>query len=99
MDRAERLIEALADKQNRLDDVVTLLTDAQIRTEERFRETDLRFREVAERFRDTDGSIRELRTSIGELREFFREAEERSRTEAKAQRERLERWMAEERAK
>jgi len=43
MARAFASIDALAEKQTKLDDVVVLLTEAQIRTEERFRETDERF--------------------------------------------------------
>jgi hypothetical protein len=50
----------LAEKQARLDDVLVVLTEAQIKTEERFRETD-------ERFRDTDARIGKLVVAIGEF--------------------------------
>ena len=46
MDRVERLIGVPAEKQTKLDDVVTLLVDAQIRTEQRFQQTDERFRQL-----------------------------------------------------
>jgi flagellar hook-basal body complex protein FliE len=42
MGRAFTAIEALADKEARLDDVLATLTEAQIRTEERFQRTDER---------------------------------------------------------
>jgi hypothetical protein len=57
----------LAEKQARLDDVLVVLTDAQIKTEERFRETDQRFRETDQRFRDTDARIEKLVVAIGEF--------------------------------
>jgi len=60
VERVERLIELLAEKQARLDDVLVLLTEAQIKTEERFRETD-------ERFRQTDERIDKLVSAIGEM--------------------------------
>jgi galactokinase len=42
MGRAFTAIEALADKEARLDDLLATLTEAQIRTEERFQRTDER---------------------------------------------------------
>ena len=54
MDRVERLIGVPAEKQTKLDDVVTLLVDAQIRTEQRFRETDEIFRQLARRFEQSE---------------------------------------------
>jgi galactokinase len=42
MERAFVAIDALADKEAKLDDVLVLLTEAQIKTEERFQETDVR---------------------------------------------------------
>jgi hypothetical protein len=50
----------LAEKQARLDEVLVVLTEAQIKTEERFRETD-------QRFRDTDARIEKLVVAIGEF--------------------------------
>ena len=60
VDRLERWVEILAEKQAKLDDVIVLLTEAQIRTEERFRETD-------ERSRQTDQRIDKLVSAIGEF--------------------------------
>ncbi len=57
----------LADKQAKLDDVVVVLADAQIKTEARFRETDERFRKTDERFRETDARIEKLVVAIGEF--------------------------------
>lgn len=74
MGRAFTAIEALAEKQGKLDDVLVTLTDAQIETEQRFRETDARFHEIAAhsretdaRFRETDARIDKLVSAIGEL--------------------------------
>ena len=44
--RAFTAIESLADKQARLDDVLVTLTEAQIRTEERFQRTDDRIEKL-----------------------------------------------------
>src|SRR5205085_82027 len=81
MDRAERLIEALADKQTKLDDVLVTLAESQIKLqesqikteerfrqlEERFRQTDERFRETDKRFRETDERIEKLVSAIGAM--------------------------------
>jgi predicted translin family RNA/ssDNA-binding protein len=74
VERVERLIEVLAEKQAKRDDVLVLLTEAQIKTEERFRETDERFRRTDERFRrtderlsQTDERIDKLVSAIGEM--------------------------------
>jgi mevalonate kinase len=48
------------EKQAKLGDVLVLLTEAQIRTEERFQE-------VGQRFRETDERIGKLVSAIGEL--------------------------------
>ncbi|MGA2740779.1 MAG: hypothetical protein ABSG65_25500 [Bryobacteraceae bacterium] len=58
--RLEYLMGVLAEKQAKLDDVLVVLTDAQIKTEERFRETD-------QRFRDTDARIEKLVVAIGKF--------------------------------
>jgi predicted nucleic acid-binding Zn-ribbon protein len=65
--RLENLMGRLAEKQEKLDDVLVLLTEAQIKTEERFQETDRRFRETDERFRQTGERIDALVSAIGEL--------------------------------
>jgi hypothetical protein len=58
--RIENLIGRLAEKQERLDDVVVLLTEAQIKTEERFQE-------AAKRSKQTDARIEKLVSAIGEF--------------------------------
>jgi hypothetical protein len=59
-ERVERLIEILAEKQTRLDDVLVVLTEAQIKNEGRFDQ-------IADRFRDTDDRIDKLVSAIGEM--------------------------------
>jgi hypothetical protein len=46
MGRAFSAIESLAEKQARLDDVLVTLTEAQIKTEERFQKTDARIEKL-----------------------------------------------------
>ena len=53
MGRLEQLVEVLAEKQAKLDEVMVVLSDAQI-------DNQLRFKEVAERFRETDERIEKL---------------------------------------
>ena len=65
--RLEGLVGILAEKQAKLDDVLVLLTEAQIRTEERFQETEERFREVAKRFQETDERFRQTDERIEKL--------------------------------
>jgi predicted nucleic acid-binding Zn-ribbon protein len=72
--RLENLMGRLAEKQEKLDDVLVLLTEAQIKTEKRFQETEQRFKEIAERFRETDQRLRELDR---QGRERARELDER----------------------
>jgi citrate synthase len=81
MHRAFNAIEALTEKEKKLDDVLVLLTEAQIatqqslqeterrfqETERRFQETDKRFRETDQRFRETDARVDKLVIAIGEL--------------------------------
>lgn len=59
VERLENLMGVLADKQSKVDDVLVLLTQAQIRTEERFQKTD-------ERFQKTDERIAEIRADMHE---------------------------------
>ncbi|MBZ5725364.1 MAG: hypothetical protein LAP87_10230 [Acidobacteriia bacterium] len=77
--RAWAAIEALADKQERLDDVLVLLAEAQAKTEVRFRETDVRFRDIEERFRDTDARFRDVEERFRDVEERFRETDARFR--------------------
>lgn len=49
MQRAFTSIDALAEKEKKLDDVLVLLTEAQIKTEESFQETERRFQRTDER--------------------------------------------------
>ena len=58
--RLENLMGRLAEKQEKLDDVLVLLTEAQIKTEERFQETERRFQETERRFQRTDARMEEL---------------------------------------
>jgi chromosome segregation ATPase len=71
--RAWKAIEALADKEEKLDDVLVTLTEAQIKTEEHMRETDQHMRETDRHLRETDRRLREtdgrLRETDGRLRE------------------------------
>jgi len=71
MDRVERLIGVLADKQEKLDNLVSLLVEAQIKTQENFRETDKRLlemkRESDVRERRLDERIEKLASAIGEM--------------------------------
>jgi predicted nucleic acid-binding Zn-ribbon protein len=57
MNRAFNAIEALAEKQARLDDVITLLTEAQIETTKSLRTLG----------QETDARIQSLTSAIGEL--------------------------------
>ena len=69
--RAWAAIETLAHRQTALHDSLATLVDAQIKTEERFRETDARLeklaRETDARFRETDGRFRETDVRIEKL--------------------------------
>jgi chromosome segregation ATPase len=81
MRRAFAAIEALADKQAKLDDALATLLDAQIRlqeeqikteqrfqqTEQRFQQTEQRFQQTDERFRQTDERIAKLVIAMGEF--------------------------------
>jgi hypothetical protein len=49
VERLENLVGVLAEKQGKLDDVLVLLTEAQIKTEERFQEVGQRFQETNQR--------------------------------------------------
>jgi hypothetical protein len=59
VERLENLVGVLAEKQVKLDDVLVLLTEAQIKTEERFQE-------VAQRFHDTDTRMANLSSDLDE---------------------------------
>ena len=69
--RAWAAIETLADRQTALDGALATLVGAQIKTEERFRETDARLeklaRETDARFRETDARIEKLVGAIGDF--------------------------------
>jgi chromosome segregation ATPase len=81
MRRVFTALDALTEKEKKLDDVLVLLTEAQIATEQRFQETDRRFQETNtridklvesqmrtdERFRQTDGLFRETDARIKNL--------------------------------
>ena len=71
MSRAFNAIEALADKEEKLDDAIALILEAQIKTEHRFKETADHLRETDKQLRtlgqETDARIRDLTSAIGEL--------------------------------
>lgn len=74
VERLENLVGVLAERQAKLDDVLILLTEAQIKTEERFQEVGQRFQEVGrrfqeteQRFQETDRRFRDLDERIGKL--------------------------------
>ena len=58
--RLERAMAEIAEKHSRLDDLVSVLMDAQIKTEKRFQQTD-------ERFQQTDERIGKLVSAIGDF--------------------------------
>jgi hypothetical protein len=68
--RVWTVMESLADKEARLDDALTVLVDAQIKTQERFRETDARIadltRSMKEGFERTGARFQELMLSMKE---------------------------------
>jgi len=74
MRRAFIAIEALTEKEKKLDDVLVVLAKAQIatqqsmqETERRFQETDKRFEETDRRGREIDARIEKLVIAIGEM--------------------------------
>ena len=71
MQSAFKSIDALADKQAKLDDLAVLLVEAQIKTQERFLETDRRFEETERILRESgerlDARIDKLVSAIGEF--------------------------------
>jgi hypothetical protein len=60
-------LDALTEKEKKLDDVLVLLTEAQITTQESLRETERRFRETDKRFQETGESFRETDARIDRL--------------------------------
>ncbi len=66
VERLENLMGVLADKQSKLDDVLVLLTEAQIRTEERFQKTDERFQKTDERIAEIRADMRESSRAVDE---------------------------------
>lgn len=71
VERLEHLMGVLADKQAQLDAVLVLLTEEQIKTEQRFRETDEHLRRVEQQSRERDRILDErvdkLVSAIGEF--------------------------------
>ena len=68
------MAEDMDTRVDRLESIVLILAEAQIKNEERFaeiaqrfRETDERFRKTDERFRQTDERIDKLVSAIGEM--------------------------------
>ena len=78
MRRAFAAIESLSEKEKKLDDVLVLLTEAQIATQQSLQETDKRFRETDKRIEalaqklteshlQLDERIKSLVSAIGEF--------------------------------
>jgi len=78
MHRAFTAIESLTEKEKKLDDVLVLLTEAQIATQQQFQETDRRFHETDRRIEalaqklteshlQLDERIKNLVSTIGEF--------------------------------
>jgi predicted transcriptional regulator len=67
MGRVFTAIEALTEKEKKLDDVLVLLTEAQIATQQSFQETERRFQETDRRFQETDRRFRETDARIDKL--------------------------------
>ena len=78
MRRAFTAIESLTEKEKKLDDVLVLLTEAQIATQQQFQETERRFQETDKRIEalaqklteshlQLDERIKSLVSAIGEF--------------------------------
>ena len=81
--RAWRAIEALAGKEAKVDDSLTLLIEAQIRTEERFSQTDAQMAETG----------RLLREQMAETRQLLRETDARGLERSRQLDERIEKLV------
>lgn len=92
-ERLENLMVVLPDRQAKLDDVLVVLTEARIQTQERFREMDDRFRETDDRFRDIH-SLRELEHRLGETDEHLRRMDQASRARDRVLDERVDRLVS-----
>jgi hypothetical protein len=77
MGRVFTAIEALTEKEKKLDDVLVLLTEAQIATQQSFQETERRFQETDRRFRETDARIDKLVEAQMETAALFRQTDVR----------------------
>jgi predicted nucleic acid-binding Zn-ribbon protein len=77
MGRVFTAIEALTEKEKKLDDVLVLLTEAQIATQQSFQETERRFQETDRRFRETDARIDKLVEAQMETAALFRQTDAR----------------------
>ncbi len=74
MRRAFTAIEALSEKEKKLDDVLVVLAEAQIATEQRFQETERRFQETDRRFQETDRRFQETDRRIEALAQKLTES-------------------------
>jgi chromosome segregation ATPase len=79
MRRVFTALDALTEKEKRLDDVLVLLTEAQIATQQSFQETERRFQETDRRFQETDKRFRETDARIDRLVESQRQTDVRFR--------------------
>jgi hypothetical protein len=66
MRRVFTALDALTEKEKKLDDVLVLLTEAQIATQQSFQETERRFQETDKRFQETDRRIEALAQKLTE---------------------------------
>ena len=70
-------LDVLATNQNRLDEALATLADAQIRTQEQFLETDKRFAETDKHFAETDKRFAETDKRFAETDKRFAETDKR----------------------
>jgi chromosome segregation ATPase len=73
MRRAFNAIESLTEKEKRLDDVLVLLTEAQIATQQSFQETERQFQETERRFQETERRFQETDERFRKTDERFEE--------------------------
>jgi len=79
MRRVFTALDALTEKEKKLDDVLVLLTEAQIATEQRFQETDRRFQETDRRIEALAQKLTEshlqlderIKSLVGAIGEFI----------------------------
>ena len=73
----ERIVERQSDNIAKLDDLVTLLIEQAVKTEQRFQETARRFEETDKKFQETDRKFRETDEKFRETDRKFKETDAR----------------------